>query len=155
MYCPVCDKDMPTRVEMRGAMTNNLEEPAGVVTICSKGHVIPEQVDDLAGFVTGDGEPVDDVAVQFTPPGGFPTRAAPKAKTAPAPKAVRVEPTTKSVVARDSLKDIKARRRDIAREVKRLSALRIEDDELAAAERAIEAARRAKTVRPIRAEASS
>jgi len=147
MYCPVCGKDMPTHAEMRGAMSNKLEEPAGVVVLCAKGHVIPEQVDDLSGFVTGDGEDAGDTPTQFTPPGKMARR-----RTAPTPPAAAKKPAI--AAARDALKTIKARRKEIRTELSRLETLRVEDDELAAAEMAIESARRAKKVRPIREVAS-
>jgi len=147
MYCPVCGKDSAVRVEMTGG-TTDAAGPTGVVRRCSKGHVIPDQVDDLAGFVTGDGEAADEFPAQFVPPGAV-------AKQPPRKLSQATKPTVDKLAARDSLKDIKARRKAIAVEVKRLEALHLEDEELAAAERAIEAARRAKKVRPLRTEVAS
>ena len=145
MYCPVCGKDSAVRVEMTGG-TTDAAGPTGVVRRCSKGHVIPDQVDDLAGFVTGDGEAADEFPAQFVAPGAVLRVTSRKPK--PDAKA-------ETFSARDALREIKSRRRAIAAEVKRLDALRAEDEELAAAERAIEAARRAKKVRPLRTEVAS
>lgn len=155
MFCPVCGTDSAVRVEMVGS-TSDAAGPSGVVNRCSKGHIIPAQVDSLAGFVTGDGEAADEYPAQFTAP-GTPSKQQqqqqqPTRKTAPIAK---VAPAADKLAARDSLKEIKARRKAIAVEVKRLEALRVEDEELAAAERAIEAARRAKKVRPLRSEVAS
>lgn len=146
MFCQLCDEETGVRVEMLPG--------GGTAQRCVRGHALDEpqalrQVDGppANGFVDADG-----VQVHFGLPGApsapRPRQAATKPDRAAAPAKVE------ALAARDALQTIKARRRAIRIEVKRLEALRLEDDELSAAESAIESARRAKKVRPIREAAS-
>lgn len=145
-YCATCD------LEVTNPRTD-LHPKHGVIRVCAAGHILeaPEAripVTQGSGFVDNDGEDVG--AVQFSiGPTALPVARVAAAVEKSSKRALQAIKRAESLAARDALKEIRARRRSVRVEIKRLEALRREDDELAAAERAIEASRRAQVVRPL------